>query len=316
MRTILGQKYRDPGQRNVRGILMTKNSKDDPTSAAMAKGSGERIDTARFNRIAWYYERARHDSPGTGAPVPPEDIWMSLYQRGLSVEPAVFAQAPGGRWNDLHSILRQHGTCAAIDLGARNLVIAGATPESFANGLARLARTAIDLGAMFLPNLTVWFELYSSYKPVTSDYILNRIGGPDPGVSSAVEDVSSAIPVFKPKPAHKMYAFRLDGFHATFSPAPPTPIPTSTQDLTANDRNRLYREHTVGSFGFGKLEGQKLLAVWDHQVTRKLTDEEVQILGRPVAVFTAGLAACPANVEPMEIPSLIQPRERPSLLVS
>ncbi|MFN9084681.1 MAG: hypothetical protein ACK5XD_06840 [Acidobacteriota bacterium] len=321
MRTILGQKYRDPGQRNVRGILMTKNSKDDPTSGAMAKGSGERIDTAKFNRIAWYYERARHDSPGAGAPVPPEDIWMSLYQRGLSVEPAVFAQAPGGRWNDLHSILRQHGTCAAIDLDARNLVIAGATPESFANGLARLARTANDLEALSVPHLTLWFELYSSYKPVTSDYILNRIGGPDPGVSSAIDDVRSAVTAFATKPGHQMYAFALDGFHPTYSPPPPAPIPPRPDLLPPADRNRLYREHTVGSFGlqppnFGQVEGQKLLAAWDHLITRKLTFEEVKILGRPVAIFTAGLAACLANVEPMEIPSLIQPRERPSLLVS
>jgi len=321
MRTILGTKYRDPGERDVRGALLTKNAKDDPTQGAVAKGSGERIDTAKFNRIAWYYERARQDSPGLGTLVPPFDIWMSLFQRGLSLEPSVFALAPGGRWNDLHPILQKHGTFAAIDLDAKNLVIAGATPESFANGLARLARTAIDLGALFVPNLTVWFELYSSYKPVTSDYILNRIGGPDPGVSSAVDDVSSAVTAFQSKPGHKMYAFALDGFHPTYSPPPPTPIPPHTDQLPAADRNRLYREHTVGSFGlqppnFGKVEGQKLLAAWDHLTTRKLTFEEVKILGRPVAIFTAGLAACPADVEPMEIPDLIQREERRALLVS
>ncbi len=321
MRTILGQKYRDPGQRNVRGILMTKNSKDDPTTGAMAKGSGERIDTAKFNRIRWYYERTRQDTPGLGVPVPPHDIWMSLFQRGLSLEPAVFALAHGGRWSDLHAILQKHGTFAAIDLDAKNLVIAGATPESFANGLARLARTAIDLGALFVPNLTVWFELYSSYKPVTSDYILNRIGGPDPGVSSAVADVSSAIPVFQPKPGHKLYAFALDGFHPSYTPPPPTPAPSRPDQLSPADRNRLYRDQTVGSFGlqppnFGKVEGQKLLAAWDHLTTRKLTFEEVKILGRPVAIFTAGLAACPANIEPMEIPNLFDREERPALLVS
>jgi hypothetical protein len=321
MRTILGAKYRDPGERDVRGALLTKNAKDDPTQGAVAKGSGERIDTAKFNRIAWYYERARQDSPGLGALVPPHDIWMSLFQRGLSVEPNVFALAPGGRWNDLHPILQKHGTFAAIDHDAKNLVIAGATPESFANGLARLARTALDLGALAVPSLTVWFELYSSYKPVTSDYILNRIGGPDPGVSSSVDDVSSAVTAFQPKPGHKMYAFALDGFHPTYSPPPPTPIPPRTDQLPPADRNRLYREHTVGSFGlqppnFGKVEGQKLLAAWDHLTTRKLTFEEVKILGRPVAIFTAGLAACPADVEPMEIPNLFAREQRPALLVS
>jgi len=321
MRTVLGQKYRDPGQRNVRGILMTKNSKDDPTSGAMAKGSGERIDTAKFNRIRWYYERARQDASGAGTPVPNHDIWMSLFQRGLSIEPDVFALAPGGRWNDLHSILQQHGTFAAIDLDAKNLVIAGATPESLANGLARLARTAVDLGAMFVPKLTVWFELYSAYKPVTSDYILNRIGGREPGVSSAVADVSSAVPVFKPKPGHTMYAFCLDGFHGSFAPALPSAPTGPTDKLSDEERNRLYREHTVGSFGlhppnFGKVEGQKLMAVWDNLTTRKLTYEEVKILGRPVSIFTAGMAACPANVEPMEIPKLIQREERRMMLVS
>ena len=318
MRTILGQKYRDPGQRNVRGILMTKNSKDDPTSGAMAKGSGERIDTAKFNRIRWYYERTRQDASGAGTPVPPNDIWMSLFQRGLSIESDVLARVEGGRWNELHSILQRHGTYAGMDFDGKNLVIAGATPESLGNGLARLARTAIDLGALFIPNLTVWFELYSSYKPVTSDYILNRIGGLDPGVSSAVSDVSSTVPAFKPKSGHKMYAFCLDGFHASFSPVPPTASSAPTDKLSAEERNRLYRERTVGSFGlnpptFGKVEGQKLLAVWDNLTTRKLSYEEVQILGRRVAIFTAGLAACPANIEPMEIPELI---ERPAMLIS
>ncbi|MCX6606648.1 MAG: hypothetical protein NTV52_24100 [Acidobacteria bacterium] len=321
MRITLGQKYQDPGQRNVRGILMTKNSKDDPTSGAMAKGSGERIDTVKFNRIRWYYERVRQDSDGGGTEVAMNDICMSLYQRGLSIKAEVFALAQGGRWRDLHSILQQHGTFAAMDRDGKNLVIAGATPESFANGLARLARTAVDLGAMFVPGLTVWFELYSSYKPVTSDFILNRIGGRETGVTSAVEDVSSAVPSFKPKPGSKMYAFCLDGFHASYSPPPPPPLPESTANLSAEERNRLYREHTVGSFGlnppgFGKVEGQKLMAVWDDLTTRKLTYDEVKILGCPVSVFTAGLAACPGNVEPMEIPDLIQRQERPAMLVS
>lgn len=321
MRTILGQKYRDPGQRNVRGILMTKNSKDDPTSGAMAKGSGERIDTAKFNRIRWYYEQARRDSAGTGTAVPSNDIWMSLFQRGLSIDPEALARAVGGRWREFHSILQRLGTFAAIDLYGKNLVIAGATPESFANGLARLARTAVELGAMLIPNLTVWFELYSSYKPVTSDYILNRIGGLDPGVTSSVDDVSSAVPVFQLKPGHKMYAFCLDGFHATYSPTEPSASGGPTDKLSDEERNRLNRERTVGSFGlqppvFGKVEGQKLMGVWDNLTTRKLSYEEVTIMGRPIAVFTSGLAACPANIEPMEIPDLIGKDQRPMMLVS
>gem|GEM_PF-4947721 len=296
---------------------MTKKSKDDPTSRALAKGCGERIDTAKFDRIRWYYERTRQDASGAGTPVPNHDIRASLFQRGLSIEPAVFAPVPGA----LHSIVQQHGTFAAIHLDAKNLVIAGATPESFADGLPRLVRTAVDLGAMFVPNLTVWFEVYSSYNPVTSDYPLNRIGERGPGVSSAVEDGSAAIPVFKPKPSHTMYAFWLDGFHGSFTPAPPSAPSGPTDQLSDEERNRLYRENTVGSFGlhppnFGKVEGQKLLSAWDNLTTRKLTYEEVKMLGRPVSIFTAGPAACPANVEPMEIPNLIQREERRMMLVS
>jgi hypothetical protein len=309
MKRILGDKYQAT---SIRGQQLVKNSWDDPTHWAEANGNGERVRTDKLARMQWYYQRAKRDIDGRGHAVSLNDVAASLFHRGLSMELPAYARIRERDLRKIQQVQSAYQTLIAGDLDGENLVLATQANGMIADALARLARAAKDLSLGEANGVKVWFEIYSAFKPVTSDYILNRIGGQDPGIGPDFLDVQEMVSSFVEQKGKKLFAFCLDGFVETYSPLLKYVGARGRSSLDQRDdgqRDKEIRDTVVASLGsktgdYGKMRGQKLTDVWETTRSRRLSKTGTEISCQQVVVFTAGMAACPETVIPRELTDL------------
>lgn len=279
LQSRLGDKYQDFANRgqNVRKsyekkspIYITTGKSPPPVTI---KQVGEIRKTYRGIEIL--------DEEGLGYEVTKEAIENSLYSRHMRWEDYhinhLFEDSPVQenkyrQWNR-YKVWGDFRTIVAVDYDrgdyiGRNIAIAVSHYEqTIADAIEGLLRTREQLGAIY-SNVQVWYELYTAYSPICTDYVVNRIGGPKPGVVNRGEELAKMVSCFRPRKDERLHAFAVTTFADTYAPL-------SHKDFI--DKR--------------PVQGLVLAEVWEHQKTKKLiyrkleTAENCQILVFPESLI-------------------------------
>lgn len=284
LKNRLGDKYK--GQAN-RALEARKDALDDPTDWTAAGGKGERIRTEDVARRFFYYEQVESLEGRGKHPISRNDIAASLLHRGLDVfpvHPETFENIYAATSREqVGSALQEYNIVVAGDEDQRNLVLVAEGDKTIGDALARLGRLTQHLKLNQIAGLTLWYEIYTVFRPVTSDYVLSRIGGKDFGVTDQMNDIEGLVTSMDKPKDKRLCAFRCNGFAPTFTPDPKQCV--------------LYQDVQV--------EGLKLVDVWENIATRRIDydapETPTQIAGRQVVVFTSGIATCPDSLNPFQV---------------
>jgi hypothetical protein len=215
------------------------------------------------------------DEKGLGYEIPDLAVVNSLHARGLLIDHGKIAEVlreelKGNLWSaDVDLLKTKHGTVLGIDEHGINIVIAARHfNQPLAAAIASLIRTRRGLGMLADQNnygkLKIWYEIYTAWRPVSSDYVRDRLGGPEIGLPGPYKELADVAPTFKTEADKRVYAFCVKGVVETYSP------------------------HIKGA---GKFQGLFLQEVIEDSSKLSLKDRPVSILEAGeemhVAVFTS-----------------------------
>ncbi len=279
LKNYLKNKYQ-PTEDRVANLR--KDTTKDLVNWADNGGKGERIRTEDLKWRKYYYHEQRRDPVGRcKLPVPDKDILAGMLYRGLDMTPVGLASlmpSPNDQDKWAKTLDEQH-VFVAIDTPRKNLVVYTSAGDSMGDALARLGRVVSILELDRQGKVVLWFEIYTHFKPVTTNFILNRIGGATTGIVAEMTNLKSLVSSMGGDEDKQLFAFRVDGFHESFSSEP---------------------EDTYDGEGI-KVEGLKLLDVWETTSTRELSEAPTQITGKQVTVYNTTLVTCPASMDPHEV---------------
>ena len=206
------------------------------------------------------------DEKGLGVTVEDKDISTSLVRRGLDLGEWHITEAcydrgePGYRVNrhsDLKTAKIRYNTFIGIEnIGTyddfkcgNNIVIAiSHYKQTIAEAIVALLRTREALGNIS-SSIKIWYEIYTAYRPVSVDYIRDRIGGPDTGITPGkYETFKERVNCFAEREKKRLYAFSVTGFADTFTPTP-------------GKNNKLKGDHPF--------QGLLLTNVWEEKISKE-----------------------------------------------
>lgn len=285
--------YKD---RSIRGQQLRKSQILDWNHWQEASGQGKIIRTNRIESWTRYYNQNRHDAQGHGVSVGQEelainsihfnDVLASLIHRALF---PVWPDGDPGH-ERLATLQAKHGVVIAHNQGGDNFVLATVATQTIGDALVRLAHAAKDSGLLGKGDATLWYELYTPFRPVTTDGILNRLGGKNPGIKQSDKDLKDELTSENGSKTKKLYAFSTQGFTDTFKP-------TKKEHQENLMRLGFEKQAAEAADDYGKTQGLRLVDIWEELPARELKFDPTLIKGRSVVVFTAGLATCPADCD-------------------
>ncbi len=276
---------------SLRGMQIPKPAWIGTDHWTTPNGKGKIIRTDRTERWTHYYENQTQDLQGNGTPMGLHDVIASMMHRGLIFiwpdDPQ--AESETGGTNQIVAAERQHQVLISQDTKGFNMVVAAQANDSIGGALVRLSRAARDLTLINSVGVNVWYEIYTSFRPVTSDFILSRIGGRISGIGPDGADVKDQLSSqLVCGDAH--YAFCIEGFAAAYTP-------DLSEHKKGLDRIGFDKRTVDSAVGYPQVRGLKLMDVWESPTTQSLRTAPTQIGGRPVVVFTSPLASCPASAD-------------------
>jgi hypothetical protein len=299
LKTELGEKYTP---HEDRGLQLRKANWTIDTSWQEAQGKGTIrgatqkyggvMETNRTERWTRYYERNLHDLEGKGVvadqqsvgeePIHPNDVIGGAMHRGL--HPIL----PGTPNTSFLPIQQEQRTFIAHDTELKNFVIMAMADQTVGEALVRLARTASDTG-LLNSKAKVYYEIYTSFRPVSTAGIISRIGGANHGISEAGSDVEQALSSQAKVKGKILAAFATGGMEDTYAPS-------AAEHENTLLRLGFERETARNAGDYGKVQGIGLMDVWEDRAG-KVEFKPTQIGRRPVVVFPSTPATIPHNVD-------------------
>jgi hypothetical protein len=178
-------------------------------------------------------------------------------------------------WNAFKTVVAVDCSEDGEPIGENIVIAASHFRQSIADAVYGLMSVRRPFGQ--LPaNVRVWYELYTAYFPLSTDYIANRIGGPDPGVEGRhlEPEMMSSCSCFKSRKDERLYAFAAGDFEGTFAP---------THHKSVLDKR--------------PVQGLILTEVWEHQKRKTLTYRKAEGPdGQHILVFPEPVIVCPVPV--------------------
>jgi hypothetical protein len=169
------------------------------------------------------------DELGLGFEIPDLAVQNSLHTRGLSTDDegtAYLVHTQTNVWvasSDLKTARERHGVRLGVDADGVNYVIAVRHfNQPLAEAIASMIRLRRALGNLPLVannrQLKFWYEIYTAWRPVSSDYVRDRLGGPGIGLPGPYKELADQSPTFKAEADKRVYAFCVKGVVETYSP--------------------------------------------------------------------------------------------------
>lgn len=228
------------------------------------------------------------DEPAYVGPVEELAVQNAMVHRGLSIHRDDVSKVLGGRYIDKHefnSVMSVNKTVIGVTQRKKleipgdqseEIVIAAIHNEGTIGDVLRaLIRTAKFLAGTDGNSQTTvkawWYEIHTAYRPITTDFVVNRLGLKDPGVLKKVDPPldCSAMNCFKPPKTDLVYTFSAIDFVESFTP----------------DRKR-----------YGPVYGMKLFNVLEDQTNKRLWYQETLHGDYRISVFYKGLVADTSKV--------------------
>jgi hypothetical protein len=279
-------KYLDPSQRygQVQTEIKVAAKRQRPSRAQGVEVTARQVELV----INMHLPITIVDEPGLVDAPKELDVLNSLRHRGLLIAPHDVARTfkPGLSPYDVERWWRS-GIYAGVS--PKGLVIAGIfdTGRSMAETLEKMVAACRQCNGFNVEahdgvaqdaNYRVHWELYSGYKPVTRDFIVNCFGPDENGLplppikgKDAFPNIRAELTSAKPPKGREFWAYSLINWVHSFTP-----------DKKA----------------YGPVLGMRLMDVWDTPKTDKLVYTPTKLLGFNVAVFYEGLVASPTEVTP------------------
>jgi hypothetical protein len=235
------------------------------------------------------------DDEGLGTEIGETSVMNSLHARDLVLDARTVAttlqyqessQAKSRRlrtWADFEFARTKQGTVVGVHSGAASVVIAARLyRNTMGEAIAALIETRRGLGSINSSiggkDVKMWFEIYSAYRPVATEWMRDRIGPAATGVTPANSTYGDQCPTLSVRPNLDVVAFTIKGLTHAFTPP--------------GDPN-------------GDFQGLWLHEVVEDKKTKELEEKPVTISdgGKDcyVAVFTSPLDDDSCPVVPMSV---------------
>lgn len=281
-----GVEYLDPSQRygQVQTEIKVAAKRQRPSRAQGVEVTARQLEAV----INMHMPVVVIDEPGLVDSPKELDVLNSLRHRGLKVAPHDVARTfkPGLSPYDVERWWRD-GIFAGVS--PKGLVIAAIHDNRrlLADTLEKMLAACRQCNG-FNPDehdgvaqdagYRVHWELYSAYKPVTRDFIVNCFGPDENGLplppakgKDPYANIRADLTSAKPPKGREHWAYSLINWVHSFSP----------------DKG-----------AYGPVLGMRLMDVWEDPKTDKLIYTPTKLLGFTVAVFYEGLVASPTEVTP------------------
>jgi hypothetical protein len=165
------------------------------------------------------------DEPGLSMPIPHVDVINSLLCRGLRMGDADYrAMCKPDPGPALENAMKTYHTVVGVEVydtptgpgAGLNIVIAiSHFEQTIPECLEALMRTRAAMGGA-VSQAKIWYEIYTAYRPVSTDWVRDRIGGPKNAVTPQMADLKNAVSSFNPKQDERLYAFCVSDFEDTY----------------------------------------------------------------------------------------------------